>query len=196
VTGDDAGADQRESRFHELYQANYRPVLAYVVNRLGPGDDAHDVVADVFTTAWRRLPDIPQPPSDRLWLYGTARRVVARRYRAAGRLRNLLRRLTAEQRLTEQPEWARDPVQERVLAALARLKPGDREALLLVHWEELSYAEAAQALGCSINAVGIRVHKARARLRTLLTPAFEPKGATDGSRHDARRSCSGPARIP
>lgn len=190
MAGDDGGHDRYEPRFHELYQANYRPVLAYAVNRLGPGDDANDAVADVFTTAWRRLPDIPPPPSDRLWLYGTARRVIARRHRSTSRLRKLLRRLAAEQHLAEQPTWAQDPVQERVLAALGTLKPAEREALLLVHWEALSYAEAAQALGCSVNAVGIRVHKARARLRAVLSPVTETarpvpatikrQGATDG----------------
>jgi RNA polymerase sigma factor (sigma-70 family) len=165
-------------------------VLAYVVNRLGPGEDAHDVVADVFTTAWRRVPDIPPPPSDRLWLYGTARRLIARRYRTVGRMVRLLGRLASEQHLAEGPAPAGDPVQDRVLAALGTLKPAEREALLLVHWEELSYAEAAQALGCSVNAVGIRVHKARARLRALLSPSddtagpvpavIKPYGATGG----------------
>ena len=93
-TGD--GKEQRELRFQRLYQANFRPVQAYAVNRLGTPDDVPDVVAEVFTTAWRRLADIPPPPGDRLWLYGTARRVIARRYRSASRLRNLVGRLAAE----------------------------------------------------------------------------------------------------
>lgn len=191
MTGDDGGKDQRETRFRELYQANYRPVLAYVVNRLGSADDVHDVVADVFTTAWRRMPDVPPPPYDRLWLYGTARRVIARRYRSMSRLRRLLGHLASEQQVMQQPARAGDPVQDRVLEALGMLKPAQREALLLVHWEELSHAQAAQVLGCSVNAVGIRVHKARARLRALLDPQIEaarpvpaiaePQGASDGS---------------
>ena len=36
---------------------------------------------------------------------------------------------------------------------------------MLVAWEQLSYAEAAQVLGCSPNAIGIRVHRARTRVR-------------------------------
>ena len=189
-----AGADQdrnlAELRFRELYRANFRPVQGYAVNRLGAADDVPDVVAEVFTIAWRRLADIPAPPADRFWLYGTARRVIARRHRSAGRLRNLLGRLAAERYPTQQPAGAFDPVTERVLAALAELKPNDREALLLVHWERLSYAEAAQVLGCSANAVGIRVHKAKARLRALLgeetrsgrhVAVIGPNGATDGS---------------
>ena len=77
------------------------------------------------------------------------------------------------------------------LAAIRELKPAHREALLLVHWEQLTYAEAAEALGCSVNAVGIRVHRAKERLRTLLgadsqadrpvPAAFKPNGVTDGS---------------
>jgi RNA polymerase sigma-70 factor, ECF subfamily len=163
--------DQAELRFRELYQANFRPVQGYAVNRLGAADDVPDVVAEVFTIAWRRLADIPPPPADRFWLYGTARRVIARRHRSAGRLRKLLGRLAAERYPMQQPPaGAIDPVTEQVLAALGQLKARDREALLLVHWEQLSYAEAALALGCSANAVGIRVHKAKARMRALVFP--------------------------
>lgn len=188
----DDDQDQRELRFHRLYQANFQPVQAYAVNRLGPADDVPDVVAEVFTTGWRRLADIPPPPGDRFWLYGTARRVIARRYRSASRLHNLLGRLAAEQQPREQSlVWAQDQAQEHLLAAVGELKPADREALLLVHWEQLTYAEAAETLGCSVNAVGIRVHKAKARLRQLLgartgadRPApvvSKPDGVTDGS---------------
>src|SRR5215831_12828733 len=113
-----ADQDQAELRFHELYRANFRPVQGYTVNRLGAADDVPDVVAEVFTIAWRRLADIPPPPADRFWLYGTARRVIARRYRSASRLRNLLGRLAAERYPTQQPAGAFDPVTEHVLAAL------------------------------------------------------------------------------
>jgi RNA polymerase sigma-70 factor (ECF subfamily) len=84
-----------------------------------------------------------------------------------------------------------DPALERLLAAVGELKPADREALLLVHWEQLTYAEAAETLGCSVNAVGIRVHKVKARLRKLLGTetgagrpfpvVIKPNGVTDGS---------------
>ncbi len=191
MAGADQERDQAELRFRELYRANFRPVQGYTVNRLGAADDVPDVVAEVFTIAWRRLGDVPPPPADRFWLYGTARRVIARRHRSAGRLRNLLGRLAAERYPTQEPPAGTlDPVTEHVLAALAQLKATDREALLLVHWEKLSYAEAAQVLGCSANAVGIRVHKAKARMRALLgeetgdaqrVAVIRRNGATDGS---------------
>ena len=83
-TGGAAADQDPEPRFRRLYQANFRPVQAYAVNRAVPADDVPDIIAEVFTTAWRRLADIPPPPADRLWLYGTARRVIARRRRSAG----------------------------------------------------------------------------------------------------------------
>jgi RNA polymerase sigma factor (sigma-70 family) len=192
VAGPDEDRDQRELRFRRLYQENFRPVQAYTVNRLGPVDEVADVVAEVFMTAWRRLADIPPPPGDRFWLYGTARRVISRRCRSASRLSSLVSRLAADQRQKEQAlPWAQDPAHERLFAALAQLKPDVREALLLVHWEQLTYAEAAETLGCSVNAIGIRVHKAKTRLRQALgaetmadqpVPAvIKPSGVSDGS---------------
>ena len=107
-------------------------------------------------------------------------------------MHNLLSRLAAEQRPKVQAlEWADNPARERLLAAIRELRPADREALLLVHWEQLTYAEAAETLGCSVNAVGIRVHRAKERLRQLLGSesradrsvpvSLKPNGVTDGS---------------
>lgn len=188
----DEGSDEPELRFHRLYQAYFRPVQAYAVNRLGPVDEVADVVAEVFMTAWRRLADVPPPPGDRFWLYGTARRVISRRHRSASRRDNLIHRLAADRRQAEQHDkghfvgTVQDPAQERLLAAIARLKPAEREALLLVHWEQLTHAEAAQTLGCSVNAVGIRVHKAKARLRELLATKTQTGRPVPASRQAER----------
>jgi RNA polymerase sigma factor (sigma-70 family) len=192
VASTDEGSDEAELRFHRLYRAYFRPVQAYAVNRLGPVDEVADVVAEVFMTAWRRLADVPPPPGDRFWLYGTARRVISRRHRSASRRDNLIHRLAADRRQAGQHDEghfagaAQDPAQERLLAAIARLKPADREALLLVHWEQLTYAEAAQTLGCSVNAVGIRVHKAKARLRELLATKTQTGRPVPASRQAER----------
>jgi RNA polymerase sigma-70 factor, ECF subfamily len=171
-----AAGEDPEVRFRRIYQDCYRPVQAYAINRLGSADDVPDVVAEVFLTAWRRLADIPPPPGDRFWLYGTARRVIARRHRSASRRQRLLGRLAAEPGPGVPPATgSREPGHDRLLAAIGELRPAYREALLLVHWDQLSYAEAAQVLGCSANAVGLRVHKAKARLRQLLGAEAEPE---------------------
>jgi DNA-directed RNA polymerase specialized sigma24 family protein len=60
---------------------------------------------------------------------------------------------------------AADPGDAWLTDAIERLPDAYREALRLVNWEGCSHAEAAQILGCSVNAVALRLHKAKARLR-------------------------------
>jgi RNA polymerase sigma factor (sigma-70 family) len=173
--------DDPERRFRALYTAYYPAMLAYAIRRTDVSHDAADVVADIFTIAWRRLDQVPAAPADRLWLYGVAQRVVAGRRRSARRVRNLTSRLRAEQAVAApQQAGGRDPARDHLIGALDRLSPAEREALQLVLWEQLSHAEAAQVLGCSVNAVTIRVHRAKARLRDLLAARTDHATALGG----------------
>jgi RNA polymerase sigma-70 factor (sigma-E family) len=67
-----------------------------------------------------------------------------------------------------------DPVaavadRERLRRALGRLPPRQRAAVVLRHYEDLSEAQAAAALGCSIGTVKTHTARGLDRLRTLLT---------------------------
>jgi RNA polymerase sigma factor (sigma-70 family) len=159
--------DQRRRRFEDLYAENQGGVFGYVLRRTNSADDAADLIADTFLTAWRRLDDIPAGDQARLWLYGVARRVLAnhrrgdrRRYELADRLRTELARAHCSREYTG--ELA------EVAAAFRRLTDGDREVLALEGWEGLDPAEIAAVLGCSRNAARIRLHRARHRLVTEL----------------------------
>ena len=66
--------EDRRRRFEDIYTANCTPILGYALRRTGSGDDAADIVAETFLTAWRRLDDVPPGDEARLWLYGVARR--------------------------------------------------------------------------------------------------------------------------
>jgi DNA-directed RNA polymerase specialized sigma24 family protein len=83
------GPDERRHRFEELYAANCGPILGYVLRRTDNPDDAADVIAETFLTAWRRLDAVPPGDEARLWLYGVARRVLAN-YRRGERRRAVL----------------------------------------------------------------------------------------------------------
>ena len=124
------------------------------------------MTAQVFAVAWRRFEQIPPPPTDRLWLFGVARRTIAD-YRRSGRLR--LQKRLAEQAQPFAAGEDLDPVHARVELAMARLRPKDREVLRLVLWDDLTYAEAAVVLGCSPNAVEVRFRRAQGRVRTALS---------------------------
>ncbi len=158
----------REERFNALYLQHYRAIYAYVHRRLvGLGAEVTDVVADVFSVAWRRLDEVPDAPEDRLWLYGVARRCVARARRSGWRRRRLQARLSHEARATTNGR-SEDAQVSLVRDAMERLRPVDREVLQLVMWDGLTHTECALVLGCSTNAVAVRMHKARKRLQAEL----------------------------
>ncbi|GGK70517.1 DNA-directed RNA polymerase sigma-70 factor [Planomonospora parontospora subsp. parontospora] len=172
------GPPDPQRRFEEIYTAHYPDLLAYVRRRTHSPDDAADALAETFTTAWRRLDDVPEGHAARLWLYGTARRVLANGRRAADRRTELAVRLRAELAVwAERADTAgpsentagHDP--DGVREAFRRLSAGDRELLALVSWEGLDPGEISTVLGCSRGAVRLRLHRARKRLARELESA-------------------------
>jgi RNA polymerase sigma factor (sigma-70 family) len=60
-----------------------------------------------------------------------------------------------------------------VLRALARLSTADREIIVLVAWEHLSYEDVAHAMKIELGTVRSRLSRARARLRELVAESGE-----------------------
>src|ERR1700737_2471826 len=86
-TGKEGGpVDDPLERFAGLYDQYYRNVLHYALQQAEQGS-AEDVASEAFLMAWRRWPDIPEPPLP--WLLGVARNLL-RQQAAAGRRRRLL----------------------------------------------------------------------------------------------------------
>lgn len=153
----------RTARFERLYDAQYSAVLAYALRR-SSRTIAHDVVAETFLVAWRRLEEVPVDAAP--WLYAVARRVLANERRAENRRAALADRLRA----VRVPDPVADARDDRGLlaAAFSKLREGDREVLALVAWEGLTTGQAAEAMGCAPTAMRVRLHRARRRLARAL----------------------------
>jgi RNA polymerase sigma factor (sigma-70 family) len=176
--------DERPHRFEEIYAANCGPILGYVLRRTDNPDDAADVIAETFLTAWRRLDTVPPGDEARLWLYGVARRVLANSRRGERRRAVLADRLRAELAASSWPAQHTGELAE-FAAAFRSLPEPDRELLALVGWEGLDHGQVAAVLGCSRNAVRIRLHRARRRFadafaRCQATPSPAPVHVTHG----------------
>jgi RNA polymerase sigma-70 factor, ECF subfamily len=158
--------DDRKARFEAIYTETYEPILGYVLRRCSSPDDAADLVAEIFTVAWRRLDDIPDGDRARLWLYGVARRVVAKHWSKEATRRH--RTTSLHPKLQDEIAVPVDDVPDMsaVAQAFRRLSEGDRELLRLVAWEGLDHAAIATVLRASKGAV--RLHRARKRLTRLL----------------------------
>ena len=169
--------DDRKERFADLYQFARPKILAYVLRRRSSPADVADIVAEVFMIAWRRFDDMPGGDADLLWLYVTARHVLA------NHRRSLRRHSAAVERVSEQlarTETFAEPADEAAMVAqlcLASLPEDDREILMLAGWEGLTSRELGEILRCTSTAARIRLHRARARLQAEVvdnTPAKSP----------------------
>lgn len=148
-----------EERFDRVFC--HLDAVARYARRRG-ARDPDDVAAECVTIAWRRLDDIPA--GDPLpWLLGCARRVVlAQNRRERGRV--------PLDSVAEPQFEAPEPIglDAALSEALASLSDLDREALLLVAWDDLAPTQAARALGISPVAFRVRLHRARRRCSSAL----------------------------
>jgi RNA polymerase sigma-70 factor (ECF subfamily) len=189
--------EKRRARFEAVIDEVGEPLRRYLTRRTD-GETAQDVLAEAFLVIWRRLDDVP---ADAVlpWCYAVARNCLANEQRAARRRLGLVARVA---RLTPVPELDTTPdlPDAELHLALARLRQQDRDLLLLWAWEDLRPAEIAVVLGITVNAVNIRLHRARGRLGGLLAghPAERPatlpdrNGSRRGGDHDRRPRASTP----
>jgi RNA polymerase sigma-70 factor (ECF subfamily) len=174
------------SEFAVIFDRHYAAVFRFAERRVGH-HQAGDVAAEVLTEAFaRRARYRPQAPDARAWLYGIASKLILQERRRFSRYLAAVERAGTEVRLTEDDGGLSDSERrmdapgewERLRAALLTLDDTDRELLLLVTWDELSYEDAARVLGIRIGTVRSKLHRAKARLRELL----EPSGRTPADR--------------
>lgn len=150
--------------FDALYRSCYAEVLQYARRRV-PAAEADDVVAEVFTTAWRRRMQVST--IDRAWLLRTASNHILHVHRGAGRRARLQHKVTESD--AEAGSVPHDMVDDPHLGTAMRgLSPADRELLRLSAWEQLGPRELAAVLGCTTATVRVRLHRARRRLAALL----------------------------
>ena len=173
-------ASSPDTEFRQLYSEHARTIHRYLARRLGI-ELADDLTAETFLTALRRWPSYRAEQGQPIaWLYGIATN-LARNHR-----RREQAELLAVRRLQSLTADVPDPA-ERVVArvdagvragqlaaAVATLKPGDRDALLLLAWTELSYEQIGQALDIPTGTVRSRIHRARRQLQAAC-PFYQPE---------------------
>jgi RNA polymerase sigma factor (sigma-70 family) len=165
------------TQFESLYKEHRLPVLAYCMRRTKSAD-ADDACAETFLVAWRRIDDIPPPPQTLPYLYGIAGRVLSnqlrtlhRRSRLDAKLGNLGVAPPAEPS-TLILQSSRD---EKVVAAVHKLKPKDREIVVLYAWEDLPRDAIAEMMGMTRAAIDQRIHRSYQRLARTLEPILETR---------------------
>jgi RNA polymerase sigma-70 factor (ECF subfamily) len=169
--------------FERLYDIHARRVHAHCARQLGSVQDADDVTAVVFLEAWRRRDAVRVVDGSVLpWLLVTATNVARNHRRGLRRYRAVLARLPVAEPVPDHGSQVADRfhVEEaaRALAvALEALGKLDRQVVSLCLLEDLTYEQAAAALGLSHAAVRSRLSRSRRALREALARAgYDPSG--------------------
>lgn len=165
--------------FAVLFDRHFSAVHRFIDRRVGR-EGADELAGEVFRIAFTRRNTYQlDRPNCLPWLYGIAKNLLFKEQRRRSRHLRAVGRLGGDRWIDASAEIdARvDAVAlwPRVSRALAALSPGEREVVLLVAWEELTYQEVAEALAVPIGTVRSRLHRARVHLRELIGPCGEQR---------------------
>lgn len=145
-----------KQRFSAFYRVQHGKALALV--RLRAVDcDAEALVADAFELVWKQMLAGREPNPG--WFFQVVRNKIGDFYRSARRRESA----TCPDALPEagtDDDTKHSELRVDVRRVLSGLPPRYREPLVLVHWLDLSNAEAAQALGIRDGTFRVRLHRA------------------------------------
>jgi RNA polymerase sigma factor (sigma-70 family) len=160
-------------RFAVLFDRHAPHIHRYLARRAGR-QVADDLVAETFLTAFAKRDRYDLGYSDaRPWLYGIATNLVGQQRRDEARQYRIRRGAVAEPEVPDHADRVAAGVTAQTMralldAALAALPAGDRDVLLLIAWEQLTYQEVSWALAIPAGTVRSRLHRARTKVRQAL----------------------------
>ncbi|MDQ2623181.1 MAG: sigma-70 family RNA polymerase sigma factor [Actinomycetota bacterium] len=149
-------------RFERIFR-HYSLVVRFAARR--GSRDPEGIAAETMSIAWRRLDEI-DPDRHRPWLLATARNLLLAEYR--NRRSEPFDPAGLDLADPGAPTFSFESLDPAIDTALGCLAANDREALILIAWDELSPGEAARSLGISSTAFRVRLHRARRRFKQKL----------------------------
>lgn len=157
--------------FGELVAVHQQRIAALAYRLLGWRGDVEDVVQDVFLAALCKLPEFRGECRMSTWLYRITVNRCRRRPRVLGRLRP--RALGPHAAASPTQDAQQRETHAEVREAVRRLRPREREVVVLRYLEELPIDQIGQVLNLSRNAVEVRLSRARQRLYDRLRGLLE-----------------------
>ncbi len=150
-------ASSIEAVYQRAYEEHWHDVFRFALAWTNNRAEAEDLAQESYTRLWKTRASVDWDRPLLAWLLVTTRRLATDRFRA------IRRRVLNVPRATTHDQEARDQWLD-VRAAMTRLSPLERTAIVLTALEGHSYADAAQVLGTSAGALRAAVSRARDKL--------------------------------
>lgn len=154
-------------------------IYRYILRLVGDPQRADDLTQETFIRAHHRLKDLKDPAALEAWLYRIATNICydysrTREHRQpalplASLTQDESQLVADEVALRSDQLLEQNEMSDCVLGFLTDLPDPQREVILLHDLQGLTSPEIAEALGLTVDNVKIRLHRARARLKTALS---------------------------
>ena len=148
--------------------ASVPSLRAFAISLSGNGDRADDLVQETLLRAIANIDSFQPGTNMSAWMFTILRNLFRSEYRKRRREVEDTDGSYAESLKSHPEQNSRLEFQE-FRAALAKLPPDQREALILVGASGFSYEEAAAIFECAVGTIKSRVNRARTRLADLLS---------------------------
>lgn len=161
--------DRAAQRLDGLYRQHGARIYRYALAVLGNHADAEDVTQTTFLNAYGALEQGVRPRKPESWLLAIASNAIKQRFRQESARP---RQVELADDLADAAPEADGPTVGELLAALAKIPPQQRQALVLREFEGRSYAEIAEILGVTQSALETLLFRARRSLAEELESAL------------------------
>lgn len=158
--------------FAELSRRYFAPVYRFVWRMTNGHPDCEDIAQETFVKLWQNPAQVREALALKGWLMRVAANAVIDRSRKVKPQPLDDAPEVSDGRPDQEDAWARSVAAETVDAAIAALPERQKMALSLVHFEEMSNIEAAQAMATSVEAVESLLARGRRNLKAMLEPRW------------------------
>jgi len=173
-------ADRQVARLEEFLAERGEPLLRAAILLTGSREAGEDLLQTALERTWRRRRTIDGDPEG--YVRRTIYNLAADGWRRGGRWRARLALLRGAHDGIEPDRSVQVDQRDELVRLLLRLPPGQRAAIVLRYWEDLTEAEAAAVLGCSPSTVSSAVARGLRRLREL--SGIAPAAAIRPAQHE------------
>ncbi|HOJ69516.1 MAG TPA: RNA polymerase sigma factor [Candidatus Hydrogenedentes bacterium] len=175
----------RQEAFEELVRRHHKPVYGYIYRMVQNRHIAEELTQDVFLGLVQNAQRYTPTAKFTHYLYSIASRLVYREWNQRKRrplLFSLFRGRSEDEdgdefvdtlpdgRASIREKLERDEIVSAITEALAKIPPVYREPYILHRFQDLSYEEIVEILGCPLGTVKSRIFRAEKMLQPLLEP--------------------------